>query len=342
MKSTINFNSVFFRTIASVILSFLISGVFLIVVSRNPIDVFSGIFSGAFGSQFGISETLIISCPLILCALSVSIANRVGLLSIGAEGQLYLGAIGSVVVLELMGYQNYSSVILLPSMILFAIIFGAIWSGISGYLKAKLEVNETLTTMLMNFIAVLFVQLLINNILKDPETYNWPQSRAIPINAELWHWSTSRLHSGVIIGPVLALVLYFFYNHSKWGLISRVIGSNPRLAKLYHLPKSNYILVMMLLSGAIAGLAGFIQISAIEGRLRFPISLDYGYTGFLVSWLASHKPLLIIPIAIIMAGLITGGDNVQIIQKLPFAFVKILQGILFITFLLVQFSSNKK
>jgi general nucleoside transport system permease protein len=111
---------------------------------------------------------------------------------------------------------------------------------------------------------------------------------------------------------------------------------------IYHLPTAKYIITMMVVSGAIAGLAGFIQVSAIEGRLRFPISVEYGYTGFLVSWLARHKPLLIIPIAILMAGLLTGGDNVQIIQKLPFAFVKILQGIIFIIFLFINFSSYRK
>jgi general nucleoside transport system permease protein len=97
----------------------------------------------------------------------------------------------------------------------------------------------------------------------------------------------------------------------------------------------------MLLSGAIAGFAGFVQISAIEGRLRFPISLEYGYVGFLISWMANHKPLVIIPVAILMAALITGGDNVQIMQRLPFAFVKIIQGVLFITFLMFRFSSKR-
>ncbi|GAB3507374.1 ABC transporter permease [Emticicia fontis] len=327
---------------SALLLSLMLSTLFLLAVSENPLEVFGGILSGAFGSAFSWNETLIVACPIMLCALSVSAAQRIGLLSIGAEGQLHLGALGATLMLQMLGFHNYSAWVLLPLTTLAAILSGAALSGIPGYLKGWIGVNETLTTLLLNFIAVLLVQYFINNGLKDASTFNWPQSKALPPHAELFRFGNSRLHAGVLVAPFVAVLLWFFYHHTKWGLMSKVIGLNPELAAAYHLRRSRYILVLMLISGAIAGLAGFIQLSAIEGRLRYPISLDYGYTGFLVSWLADHKPLLIIPIAVILAGLITGSDNVQIMQQLPFAFSKILQGVLFITFLVVRFSKTNR
>ncbi|MGY3214494.1 ABC transporter permease [Mucilaginibacter sp. HD30] len=331
-------NRLLYQIAAALLISLLLSGVFLLTVAKNPLQVFGGIFSGAFGSAFGWNETLIVACPIMLCALSVSVAQRIGLLSIGAEGQLYFGALGATLMLQLLGFNDYSTWLLLPLTLLAAVLSGAFLSGIPGYLKGWIGVNETLTTLLLNFIAVLLVQYFINNGLKDASTFNWPQSRALPLHAEIPHFGNSRLHFGVFAAPVIAVLLWFFYDHTKWGLMSKVIGQNADLASSYHLRRSKYILMLMLASGAIAGLAGFIQLSAIEGRLRFPISLDYGYTGFLVSWLADHRPLLIIPVAILLAGLITGSDNVQIMNNLPFAFTKILQGTLFITFLIVRFS----
>ena len=323
-----------YNTILSLLFAFVISSVFLLCVSSNPLSVFQDIISGAFGSKFGITETLVISVPIILTALSVSLADRVGLLSIGAEGQLYLGAIGTTAFLEFINYSNYSPFVLLPLMMLFAMLFGGIWSLIPGYLKGKWNVNETLTTLLFSFIAVLLVQHLINTSFQDPNTFNWPQSSTFPSNAELPSFGQGRLHVGLFIALFFAIIIYVLYEKTRWGYISKIIGSNSSLASFYKLPKVKYILVFMMFSGAIAGLAGFVQVSGIEGRLRFPISLDYGFTGFLVSWLALHHPLKIIPIAIIMAGLLSGGDNVQLTQNLPFAFVKIIQGIVFITFLL--------
>lgn len=288
---------------------------------------------GAFGSGFGITETLVIAIPISLTALSVSLADRVGLLSIGAEGQLYLGAIGTTFFLELVSYFNHSPFILIPSMIVFAMLFGGFWSFVPGFLKAKWNVNETLTTLLFNFIAILLVQQLINTSFQDTTTYNWPQSPVFPENAELLNIGNGRLHIGIYLTVILSVLIYILYEKTRWGYVSKIIGSNPSLVTFYSFPKLKYIVCFMILSGAIAGLAGFVQVSGIEGRLRFPISLEYGFTGFLVSWLALHHPLKIIPIAILMAGLLSGGDNVQLTQNLPFAFVKIIQGIVFITFL---------
>ena len=325
--------SKYYNSILSILFALVISSIFLLFVSRNPFSVFWDILFGAFGSGFGITETLVIAIPIIFTGLSVSLADRIGLLSIGAEGQLYLGAIGVTCFLEFVGYANYSSFILIPSMAFMAIFFGAGWSLIPGFLKGRWNVNETLTTLLFNFIAILLAQHLINTSFQDPSTFNWPQSSRFPSNAELPTLGSGRLHIGILFAFFFSIMIYFFYEKTRWGYISKIIGDNSTLATFYKLPKLKYIVCFMILSGAMAGLAGFAQVSGVEGRLRFPISLEYGFTGFLVSWLALHHPLRIVPVGILMAGLLAGGDNVQLTQDLPFAFVKIIQGVIFITFL---------
>ena len=328
VRTAKNYNSIF-----SILFALAITSIFLLFVSRNPLSVYWDIIIGAFGSRFGITETLVIATPIIFTALSVSLADRVGLLSLGAEGQLYLGAIGATFFIELISQANYSSFILIPTMASFAILFGASWSFIPGLLRAKWNVNETLTTLLLNFIAILLAQHLINTSFQDPSTFNWPQSSKFPTNAELPTLGNGRLHIGIIFACIFPVAIHLLYEKTRWGYISKIIGSNSTLAAFYKLPKLKYIVCFMILSGALAGLAGFAQVAGVEGRLRFPISLDYGFTGFLVSWLAMHHPLKIFPIAVLMAGLLAGGDNVQLTQNLPFAFVKIIQGVVFVTFL---------
>lgn len=314
-------------SIGAVIAAFIVVAIFLLLVGRDPIRTYSGIFAGAFGGRFAITETLVAATPIMLCALGVAIAAWVGLISIGAEGQLYLGAAGATC--AALALPDAPAWQVLPLMFLASCVCGALWSGVPGLLRARFGVNETIMTLLLNYVAVLLVEYLVHGPWQDPASFSWPQTPAFSHAAELPRWPGTRLHLGICFGLVLATFFWITLPRTRMGFIVRVIGANPKAASHAHYPVARYLFVAMLVSGAIAALAGFGQVSAIEGRLRTGLSPGYGYTGFLVSWLARHNPLAIVVAAILMGGLLSGGDSLQLSEKLPFAVVNILQGCIF-------------
>jgi general nucleoside transport system permease protein len=318
-------------SLIAILVAFAITAVFLLLVGRDPLAVYSGIYQGAFGDQFSFSETLVASTPIMLCALAVAIAQWLGLMNVGAEGQLYLGAIGaSFVALNCHCSENWQ---LLPLMLLGAAICGAVWSFIPAVLRVTIGVSEVIVTLLMNYIALLLVEFLIHGPWQDPNNVSWPQTAAFPAAAELPHFFATRVHLGIIFGIGIALLLAALLPMTKIGFISRVIGSNPDAAQYAHYKVKHYQIWAMIISGAVAALAGFSQVSAIEGRLRSGLSPGYGYTGFLACWLARHNPIAVIIVSVLIGGLLSGADSLQLTAKLPFATVNILQGMIFFSLL---------
>jgi ABC-type uncharacterized transport system permease subunit len=314
-------------SVVAVFAAFVAVAVFLLILGRDPFQTYIGIFSGAFGNRFAITETLVAATPVMLCALGVAVAAWVGLLSVGAEGQLYLGAVGATYVALSLPHAPTWQV--LPLMFLASCMCGALWSGIPGLLRAKFSVNETIISLLLNYVAILLVEYLVHGPWQDPTSYSWPQTAAFSSSAALPRWSGTRLHLGLCFGLALAILFSAINSRTRTGFMMRVIGANPKAASYAHYRVSRYLLLAMLVSGAVAALAGFAQVSAIEGRLRTGLSPGYGYTGFLVAWLARHNPLAIILVSVLMGGLLSGGDSLQLTQKLPSATVNILQGFIF-------------
>lgn len=304
----------------------------LVLFGKNPLTIYSGIWTSAFGDSFAISETLVAATPIMLCALAVAIAGRVGLMNIGVEGQLLAGACGATFV-ALTLPETTAPGTMLCLMALAGAACGAFWCLLPGALKVFLNVNETIVCLLLNYVAALVIEYLIHGPWQDPTTTSWPQTKAFPACAELLHMSDSRLHLGfaiaIAIGLILAVVLYL----TRAGFRASIIGENIEAARYAHYPVLKYLLVVMMISGAVAALAGFSQVSAIEGRLRSGLSPGYGYSGFLVCWLARHNPLAIIITAILMGGFLSGADSLQLSDKLPFATVNILQGAIFLCLL---------
>jgi ABC-type uncharacterized transport system permease subunit len=315
-------------SIASILLAFLFTGAFLLAVGRNPIEIYSGIISGAFGDQFALSETIVAATPIMLCALGVAVPGWLGLLNVGVEGQLYLGAIGATMVV-LFFAGNVPAWAMLFLMGLAACVFGALFSAIPAVLKVWLGVSEVIVSLLLNYVAILLVEFLIHGPWQDPSTSSWPQTAEFPALAQLPHFFGTRVHPGIFLAVALSLLFAILLPIAKTGYIARVIGHSERAAQYAHYPVARYQLVAMLIGGAIAGLAGFGQVSAIEGRLRSGLSPGYGYTGLLVCWLARHDPLAIIVVSILVGGLLSGADSLQLSAKLPFATVNILEGTIF-------------
>lgn len=315
--------------LSSIVFGFASVGLFLLAVGRNPLTIFGGIFTSAFGDSFALSETLVAATPIMLCALGVSIAGRVGLMNIGVEGQLLAGAIGATFV-ALHLPADIAPWQMLSAMALCACFCGAVASGIPAVLRVKFNVNETIVSLLLNYVVALLVEFLIHGPWQDPTSASWPQTAAFPPAAELWHLGESRVHLGLLIGVLLGLVLTLLLRKTRVGFKAAVIGNNADAARYAHYPVGRYLFIAMLVSGAVAALAGFSQVSAIEGRLRSGLSPGYGYTGFLVCWLARHNPLAIILVSILLGGFLSGADSLQLSEKLPFATVNIIQGAIFL------------
>ncbi len=323
----------------AIIAALIVVAILLLIVGRNPIVTYSGIFTGAFGSWFAFTETMVAASPIMLCGLGVAIAAWVGLMSIGAEGQIYLGAIGaSCIALVLPGFP---ALIVLPLMFITSCLFGALWSGVPGILRVKFGVNETIVTLLLNYVALLLVEYLIHGQWRDPASYGWPQTIAFSHSAELPKWPGTRMHLGISFGIILGVMFWVLFPRTRIGFITRIIGKNPETASYAHYPVTRYLIMAMIISGAVAGLAGFGQVSGIEGRLRTGLSPGYGYTGFLVSWLARHNPLAIIFVAIMIGALMSGSDSLQLSENLPFASINILMGCIFFFLLCSDYFMKK-
>jgi ABC-type uncharacterized transport system permease subunit len=297
----------------------------LLLEGRNPFAAYADIFGTTIGSAYGRSEVLVKMIPLLLCALAVAIPARVGLVNVGGEGQLYLGAwFASWAGLT---FTDLPAWLLLPLMLILSMIGGAAWVIGPAILRARGWLNETISTLLLNYVAILFVQFFVFGPWKDPKSANFPQSRAFVAAAQLPTFGGYRLHAGIIIALVAAAILYFLLRRTRWGYEMRAIGGNPEAARRAGIPIELYLITTLMIGGALAGIAGFGEVSAIQGRLRPDISPGYGFIGFLVSWLAGHSPLGIVVMAALLAVLTAGGDTLQISQHLPFASVNLLMAL---------------
>lgn len=309
--------------VVAVALAVVAGAVFLSLTGHDPVEIYTLMIQGAFGSEYAISETLVKAIPLLLCGLGVGAAFRMKLWNIGAEGQLYIGGLAAAAVA--FAWPQLPGVVLLPLMIAAGMLAGGAWAMIAAVPRALLGVNETLTTLMLNYIGVLVADWLVHGIWKDPAALNFPLSPEFVPAAWLPVLPDSRVHLGLIFGLFIALILWFVYRHSKWGYETAVIGESPETAKYAGIPVNRNIILVMFLSGAMAGLAGMTELSGVIHRVQPNFSPGYGYTAIIVAWLSRLNPLLTIPVAVLMAALLVGGYAVQT-SGLPAATAAMLQG----------------
>jgi ABC-type uncharacterized transport system permease subunit len=300
-------------------------GLVLLVQGRNPLLAYADMFGFTLGGAYGRSEVLVVMIPVLLCALAVAVPARVGLVNVGAEGQLYMGAwLASWAALS---FTNLPPLVLLPFMLVMGLVGGGMWALAPAFLRSRGWLNETISTLLLNYVAVLVVQFSVFGPWKDPRSANFPQSMEFVAAAQLPTFGDTRLHAGIIFAIVGVAILFFILRHTRWGYEMQAIGGNPEASRRAGIPIALYIIAALTIGGALAGLAGFGEVSAIQGRLRPSLSPGYGFIGFLVSWLAGHNPLVIVLIALLLAVLTAGGDALQINQHLPFASVNLLMAL---------------
>jgi general nucleoside transport system permease protein len=308
-------------------LAFVAVGGFLLLFGRNPIQAYAAIFGGAFGSVYGLSEVVVRAIPLMLCAVATAIPARIGLLNVGAEGQLHAGALATTWGALALGFLPRAP--LLPTLVLLGLAGGAAAALVPAVLRLAANVNETISTLLLNYVIVLLVEYAVRGPWKDPMSYNWPFTPEFPEAARLGFYGGTRVHAGLWFALVAIALFYVVLRRTRWGYEIRVLGDNPEAAVRAGISLGRYVLLTMCVGGALAGLAGMAEVCAIQGRLRPGISTGFGYTGFLVSWLALHHPLGIVVMAILLGVLSVGGDLVQISLGLPAATVSIITALIF-------------
>ncbi len=310
----------------AILLAFLLSSLLISWIGASPLLAFKALILGAFGSLNGFTETLVKATPLMLTGLGLCVAFRSKVWNIGAEGQIHLGALATT----LMGVYlpHFPSFISLTLTGLASFFAGGFWAAIPGWLKIRWGVNEIITTLMMNYIAILGINYAVHVPLKEPGGF-LPQSALIQPSVELPILvERTRLHAGILLGIAGAGVLHILLARTTLGYQIQVVGLNPDAGRCSGIPVGKIILIAMVLSGGFAGLAGMGEIAGVHHRLLENFSPGYGYTAIVVALLADLKPLAVILVSILFAALIVGADTMQRVAGVPNSLVLIIESLI--------------
>ncbi len=282
-----------------------------LTLARAPIgESYFFMFKGVFGSKFAFSEMLTRATPLIFTGLAAALAFRAKLWNIGAEGQLYLGAMAAVAIGT--GVLDVSGLILIPTIILFGCTAGAFGMIVPAALKIRYGADEVVTTLLLNFIIIIFLQYMLEGPLKDPMGLGWPQSSPILDQGMLPKaMERMRIHYGFVIALLCAAIAQFMLMRSVWGFKLRAVGENMHAARHAGLPVNRSLLTVAAISGALAGLAGVSEVAGLKGYLTADLSPGFGYTGIVVAMLAGLSPTGVVIAALFIASVFVGADSMS-------------------------------
>ncbi|MEZ4656545.1 MAG: ABC transporter permease [Caldilineaceae bacterium] len=293
-----------------------IFALFLLTEGADPIRTFRMMFNSALGDRYGIGEVLIQAAPFALAALATAIPARVRLVNVGAEGQLAMGALTTTFAAVFLK-DTFPGFITIPLLIVAGALGGALWSSLAGTLRIRFQLNETISTLLLNYVAFLVLGYFVHGILRDPDSFNWPFSPPFVDQARLATIGDTRLHWGVFLAPIAAIIAWYLISRTYIGLRLRVVGGNPEAARRagYNVERIQFWVFMA--AGALAGVAGMIEVAGVEGRLRPITGVGYGYVGFLAAWMANHHPLWLLGSAVLLAIISVSGDALQITANYP-------------------------
>ena len=318
-------------SLGAVAAALVLGGVILALVGGNPFSTYAHIARASFGSLGVFSDTLVKATPLILVGLACSIAFRMRLWNIGAEGQFMIGAFGaSAVVLAPLLPESTPRPLMLLAMIVAGTAAGALWGLIPGVLKARLNVNEIITTLMLNYIAISWNYFFIFAVWSEG---GFEMSKVFPRNAWLPRLADYAgqmpllrgltTHLGLVFGILAAVLVWLVVYRSRWGYEIRLIGDNPRAAQYAGIPIVRNTILVMMFSGGLAGLAGVSEISGVVHRFQGTISPGYGFTGIIVAWLAKLNPFAVVVVSLLFGSLILAGREIQ-----PSGIPKLIQGII--------------
>ncbi len=334
----------FMTNVGSLGAGFLVVSIIFLIAGVNPLYAISEIFMGSFGSLYGIKETITKAIPLILIGAGLTLAFRAKFWNIGAEGQLLMGAIFATWTAQAFG-ENLPSVVIVPLIFAAGFLGGAFWGIIPAILKIKYSINEVITTLMLNYICAEFLTMLIVGPWKGSTRFGFPGTDNLPDAAILGIIPGSRIHyATLILAIICAIVLCVVIYKTRFGYEARVVGENPDAGKYAGIDFLKTSLILMAISGGLAGFAGVGEVAGIHHYLGYPASVSsgYGFTAIIVAWLAKLNPLYAIFSGLVFAGIIVGGDAIQISLGLPAATVEIVNGTLLIFLIMGDYFLHHK
>lgn len=317
--------------LAALLLALVVGAFLLLALGTNPLEAYAAMIQGAVGNVSSLTQTLVKATPLLLVGLGITIAFRGGVINIGGEGQITVGALMATAVA--IGFSAWPAVILLPLTLLAGVVGGGLWGSVPGVLKARLGVNEILSTIMMNQIAVQLSNFLLRGPMIDPaEIVRGTQiAQSAPLPEHIWLprlVPRTLLHAGFIIAVVMAIVVFIFLWRTYIGYRIRAVGLNPHASRFAGIPVPFYQALALILGGAFAGLAGAVEVLGVQHRMLEGLSGGYGFSGIVAALFGKLHPLGLIPSSILFGGLLVGADRMQRATQVPAALVDTTLGLI--------------
>ncbi len=306
----------------------LLFGIFVALSRVDPLELYALMFRGAFGTWFSWQNTLTRAAPLILTALCTALPAQLGMVVIGGEGAFVIGGLAATT--AALALPTAPPLLVQLAMAAAGMAAGGAWIALAGGLRHYRGVNETIASLLLVYIALALLNHLVEGPMRDPASLNKPSTHAIGAANMIGTIPGMDVHWGLVFGVIAAVLAYILVHHTVFGFAVRIAGGNVRAAKVVGLGVGRLVLATCFLGGAAAGLAGMVEIAAVHGRANANMAVGFGTTGILVSFLARHNPLAIIPVAVLLGGIGASGGLIQRRLGLPDASVLVLQGIIFL------------
>ena len=318
----------------------LIFALFCEAVGASAVGVFASIYKAGFGSWYSWQNSLVRAAPLMLCGLATALPARAGVITIGNEGAFVMGGLAATA--AGLVTASASPVVCLSAMAVAGMLAGGAWIALAAGLQHYRGVNAVISSLLLNYIGLAILLQMVEGPMRDPASLNFPATYAIPETHQLGRMAGSRIHYGLLFGVIASLLAWFLLEKTVWGMKAKVVGGNPRTARLVGLPLGQIILTAGFLGGACAGLAGMVEVAAIHGRASQSIAAGYGYVGILVAFLARQSPLRVLVVSIVLGAVLASGGILQRDHDLPDATIAVFEGIVFLTVLTSETLYDRK
>ncbi|MER8530563.1 ABC transporter permease [Mesorhizobium sp. M0814] len=317
--------------LAALIVGMVLFSLFIALVGKSPVQLYETMWRGGFGSWFSIQNSLSRAAPLLLAALCVALPARLGLVVIGGEGAIVLGGVAAAAIgVAANGAPSFVVILLMG---VAGAVAGGTWIGAVGALRHYRAVNETISSLLLAYIAIALMNHLVEGPLRDPASLNKPSTEPLADAYRIGNIPGMDVHWGLVVGILACVLSWLLIEKTRWGFAARIAGGNVRAAQVQGLAVGPLIVGFTGLAGGFAGLAGMLEVGAVQGSANASLAAGYGYTGILVAFLARHNPLAIIPVAFLLGGIGASGGLIQRRMDLPDATVLVLQGMLFVVIL---------
>lgn len=314
----------FLAPLIAILISFVIGGIIIACLGKNPLEGYALLFSGSLGNAQKIASSLVSACPLIFTSLAAAFAYKCGVFNLGGEGQFIMGAVASVTVALTSGVEGVPGILLC---ILAGTIAGAVWAAIPAVMKITRGLNEMITSIMLNYVATLFMGYVYTSVFRDGAN---PQTPSVADSLMLYKFPGFRIHAGVIIAIVLTVFVAYLLNKTSFGFKIRAVGLNPLAARVNGFPVKALIFAAFIISGAIAGMGGSVELLGKQYRLMSGFGSGFGFDGVAVALIAQLSPIGSLVVAIFFGVLTTGASSMQVGIAVPTAIVEIIRALIII------------